>query len=267
MSYPIRLALSGSGFLAPIHVGAICALLDNDFDIVEVAGTSGGSIAAALLATGKSSSQLKQVSLEPLPADILSFNLTALFQQGYCTGEVMHKWLLSTIGDETFKDVNIPLHIVATDINAGSAYEFNKVSTPSTYLYDACRASASIPFVYSPAKVNGIKYCDGGMAVNLPIKYLIEDSIPRLGIRVISGSSSGKTDTLLEYAGQCLNTLLDADEDNLAQWAIESKATVLPVDASPYSFLNCTLTQEQKLELFNRGYNAVIPHIKSLQLH
>jgi hypothetical protein len=61
----------------------------------------------------------------------------------------------------------------------------------------------------------------------------------------------------LRYAGQCINTLLDADEDNLAQWATQAKAAVIPVDASPYSFLNCTMALEQKLDLFNRGYDSV----------
>ena len=46
----VRLAFSGSGFLAPIHAGAACAFLDAGVQIVEVAGTSGGSIAAALIA-------------------------------------------------------------------------------------------------------------------------------------------------------------------------------------------------------------------------
>jgi NTE family protein len=253
----IRLALSGSGFLAPIHIGAICALMDNGVEIIEIAGTSGGSIAAALVAIGKTSQQLKSIALEPLPDGILAFNFRAMFAQGYCTGDVMHQWLLDVIGDSTFAATKIPVSIIATDIDAGEAFEFDAVTTPTVALYDACRASASIPFIYSPAIIGNTKYCDGGMCENLPVKYLVDDAVPRLAIRVMSGNSSHKTDTLLRYAGQCINTLLDADEDNLAQWATQAKAAVIPVDASPYSFLNCTMALEQKLDLFNRGYDSV----------
>ena len=261
----VRLALSGSGYLAPIHVGAICAILDSGIEIVEIAGTSGGSIAAALVATGKTSQQMKNIAMEPLPADILAFNLRALFSNGYCTGDVMHQWLLDVIGNCTFKDAKIPVHIIATDIKAGTAFEFDQAFTPDVFLYDACRASASIPFIYSPAKVDSVTYLDGGMCENLPVKYLIEDSIPRMAIRVMSGNSTGKIDTILDYAGQCINTLLDADEDNLAAWARETKATVIPVDASPYSFLNCTMTLEQKLDLFKRGYDATISALATMR--
>ena len=45
----VRVAFSGSGFLAPIHAGAVCGMLDSEKSILEVAGTSGGSIAAALV--------------------------------------------------------------------------------------------------------------------------------------------------------------------------------------------------------------------------
>ena len=262
----VRLALSGSGFLAPIHVGAICALMDKGVDIVEIAGTSGGSIAAALVGAGKTAQQLHDIALAALPDGILKFNIQAPFAQGYSTGDVMHQWLLDTIGPVTFAQSKVPIHIIATDINEGKPHEFNAVSTPDVAIHDACRASASIPFIYAPAKVNSIKLVDGGLVENLPVKYLIEDEIPRFGIRVMSGKSSGNTGSILSYAGQCLNTLLDADENNLAAWATETKAIIIPVDASPYSFLDCSMTLPQKIDLYTRGYSAVTEVLLAMQI-
>ena len=63
---PIRLAFSGSGYLAGIHAGAACAVLDYGYDIVEVAGTSGGSICAAAVAVGMKQDGLKALAMAKL---------------------------------------------------------------------------------------------------------------------------------------------------------------------------------------------------------
>jgi len=252
----IRLALSGSGFLAPIHAGAICAFMDASVQIVEIAGTSGGSIAAALVASGKTSAQIKAASLADLPEDILTFNPLALPQQGYSTGNSLVRWLHKTIGPATFGEESIPCTIMATDINEGKEYKFDSKGTPGVQLADACRASASVPFVYVPANVNGTKLIDGGVCCNIPVDKLVVDSVPRIGIEVVDGTPAGATTTFLKLAAQCLSTLMASNEDNLTEWAKQTGATILLVNATPYGFLNPALDPQEKTDLFNRGYSA-----------
>ena len=253
----IRLAFSGSGYLAPVHAGAICAFMDEGVQIIEVAGTSGGSIAASLVASGMSYRQIKAAALGDLPAGIVSYNPLELFREGLNTGDVLHGWLRSLFGDRTINNAVVPITIMATDINAGCSFVFNSKETPEVLLSDACRASASVPIVYVPAEVDGKKLTDGGMCCNIPVDQLILDDVPRFGIEVKDGAPTGTTDSMIGLIEQCLSTMLSSNEANLTAWARQTGAKIIPVDATPYGFLNASLTLDQKTELFDRGYKAV----------
>lgn len=253
----VRLALSGSGFLAPIHAGAICAFMDSGVQIVEVAGTSGGSIAAALVASGKTSAQIRDIALAPIPAGIMRFQPWSLLRKGINDGGVMHRWLQDTIGAATLEQASVPCTIIATDIDAGAPAVFTRESAPSLALADACRASASVPGVWVPFDINGRPHADGGMVDNLPANRLAVDNIPRIGIDVQDGSTAGSSATLLGYVKQCLGTMLASSEVNVMSWAKATGATIIPVTATPYGFLDAKLPDTARADLFSRGYNAV----------
>ncbi len=253
-----KVAFSGAGVLGRIHCGAICAFMDLGITITEVAGTSAGSIAAALVACEKTSDEIRAIALADLPGGILGYEPLAIFSQGYNSGKIFLKYCQSIFGDVRFSNLNIPLTIVATDINGGGAYRFSNKDTPDVLLSDACRASSSVPFFFSPHFVNGIKLLDGGMCQNVPVDQLSKDDTPRLGIEVMHGVVVGTTKTLIGLAGQSVTTMLASNEGNLTAWAQETGAKILQVNADPYSFMSPSLTLEQKTDLFERGYDAVI---------
>jgi len=142
----IRLALSGSGFLAPIHAGAICALLDKNIEIVEVAGTSGGAIIACSIATMRNQEDLLKMALEDTPNGLMSYQPTAILKQGFNNGSILKNWLDQKLGNICFSNVSLPLKIVATDINNACPYILSQQTTPDVKLSDACRASSSLAF-------------------------------------------------------------------------------------------------------------------------
>ncbi|MDE2097803.1 MAG: patatin-like phospholipase family protein [Patescibacteria group bacterium] len=252
----VRLAFSGSGFLAPIHAGAICALMDQGVDIVEVAGTSGGSIAAALVAAGFTSKGIKELTLSDLPSDILSFDLLALWGQGINDGSSLLGWLEDALGDVTFTSSKVPITIMATDIDNGIAYRLARDTASGTTLAEACRASASVPFIFQPFHLNGVKCVDGGVCCNMPLDQLVLDHVPQVGIEVMDGSTKGSTSTLIGFAKQCLSSMLASNEANLVAWGKMFDAKVIQIDAMPYGFLDASLSSEAKLDLFSRGYKA-----------
>jgi NTE family protein len=252
----LRIAFSGSGFLAPIFAGFSFYLLESNVTIVEVAGTSGGSIMSALLASGKTSSEIKQTALGDIPRGVLDWQPSVLFKYGINGGQVLQNWLDSVLGDCTFNDAVMPITIMATDIDNGCSFRFSKDTTPNIRLADACRASASVPFIWTPAIVANKKLVDGGMCCNIPVDQLVIDSVPRVGVEVIDGTPSGSTDKFADYLKQCLSTLLGSNENNLIAWAKQTGATIVPVDANPYGFLDPELPALAKLSLFDRGYNA-----------
>ena len=57
----VDLVLSGGGVLGIGHVGAVSVLDERGFEFQRIAGTSAGSIVAALLAAGMSSAQLHEL--------------------------------------------------------------------------------------------------------------------------------------------------------------------------------------------------------------
>lgn len=258
----VRIALSGSGFLAPIHAGAVCAFMDAGVEIIEVAGTSGGSIVAAIVAAGMDQTQIKARALAQVPRGILSYQPFAIMRKAMNNGSVLQDWLDSAIGECVMGAAKIPITIMATDIEGGCGAEFSDKQTPHIRLSDACRASAAVPFVYSPKRLLGRDYVDGGVVCNIPTDKLIDDGIPRIGIQVDDGSSRGDASTLIGFAKQCIGTLLSANENNLIAWASETGAAIIPVKAAPYGFLDPNLPRAAKEDLFNRGYEAVTKFLK-----
>lgn len=257
----IRVAFSGSGFLAPIHAGAICAFMDAGCQIIEVAGTSGGSIAAALVASGMGYSQIKYAALSDLPEGICDYHVLELMHEGLNDGEVLLCWLKALFGDRTFENAVVPITVMATDIDHHQAKRFNAKETPDVLLSEACRASASVPVIYKPFEIDGITLLDGGMCQNIPVNQLTDDPVPRFGIEVMDSGGAVKTD-FIGRLESCLSTMLASNEDNLAVWAKQTGATIIPVSADPFGFLDAKLPRTAKEELFKRGYDAVIAALK-----
>ncbi|MFV9873841.1 MAG: patatin-like phospholipase family protein [Rickettsia conorii subsp. raoultii] len=63
------------------------------------------------------------------------------------------------------------LVITATQQETSELTIFNSFDTPNVEIALACRASASIPLVFKPVKIDGKKYIDGGYRDNIPTKY------------------------------------------------------------------------------------------------
>lgn len=75
--------------------------------------------------------------------------------------------LLHIIEPTKFKD----LVVTATNKTTGELTIFDARNTPDVEIAIACRASASIPVVFEPVEINGVKYVDGGYRDNVPQKY------------------------------------------------------------------------------------------------
>ena len=255
----IRIAFSGSGFLNPVHAGAICAILDNNIEIVEAVGTSGGALIASCISLNRKQDYYKALAMKDLPNGITNYEPSALFHQGYNSGNILKKFIHSEIGDVKISDLMIPIKIVATDVDNGIPYIFSQETTPDILLLDACRASCSIPFFYSPYYVNGIKFIDGGATNNFGIDLLTVDNIPRFGISIDVQNKKGDTSTLLSYATQFLNIIRHDGEYLTREHASKMGISMIKINIDDHtSPFDSNFTIEQKQELFEKGYYAVL---------
>jgi NTE family protein len=103
MPIPIRIALSGSGFRLPAHVGALKAVLDADYKPVEISATSGGAIVASFYAAGISLTDMQELALTMDWSPMMRFSpWTLLTKQALCDGDALLDLLTKHTEGKTF---------------------------------------------------------------------------------------------------------------------------------------------------------------------
>ncbi len=255
-------AFSGSGFLAPIHAGAAAAILDSGNQIVEVAGTSGGSIVAGAMGIGMKSADLKNLALNTSFHGLLHPDFLGLLSnKALCSGDALLELLNSIFKGALLGGTNIPCHIVSTHVEAGASYVFNPETDPATEIALACRASAAVPFIYAPVKYKGMTLVDGGVINNIPVDRLTAQGTIRIGIDVAE-SSKYSTEGVFDYASSLIGMMLSANENSHEALGIATGAHILAVPTQEW-FLNTNLSTEQKQTLYQAGYDHVTEFLKT----
>jgi NTE family protein len=165
-SNKVSLVLSSGGARGIAHISIIESLLKEGYDIVEISGTSIGSLVAAFYACGKLDKFKKWIlKLDKIKTfSLMDFTVS---QSGIIKGDKVFSSLKKIIPDEKIENLKIPISIIATDI-----FNNKEVVIRSGSMYDAIRASCSIPGLVKPYSLNGVDYVDGGVLNPLPINKL-----------------------------------------------------------------------------------------------
>jgi NTE family protein len=167
----VGLVLGSGGPRGWAHTGAIEALEEANISISCIAGSSIGSYVGAIYASGSLSS-LKDFVTRMDGKKVFSYFDIVLPRSGLLNGTKRLKELFSSHTDVTdFSNLNIPVAMVATDLETGG-----KVVLNSGSLLQALRATMSIPGVFAPARIKNRWLVDGGVVD--PADALIQ---PRLG--------------------------------------------------------------------------------------
>lgn len=259
MSRPIRVALSGSGTKAPAHVGALAAIEDAGFEIVELAGTSGGALCAALYACGMKAPALHQLIMEMDWAPLMAVSpWSILTGKGYCSGNALLKFMTAQTGGKTFADLEIDLTIMASDVSSEVPYRFDRELTPGIPVALAGRASASIPIVFAPVLIKNAVLMDGGLVVNLPVDLLEVDSIPRLGVELTSQCEpfAPGHHSLNKIVPHLIDLMIQSTEDAHIELGKLKGAQVIQVDTSFASPLDRKMVRATRERLYENGYTA-----------
>lgn len=161
----VGLALGGGAARGFAHVGVIQVLEEAGIKPSLVAGTSAGSLVAALYASGRNGAQLQQVALEMDEAAFADWTLP-LFNRGMLRGEALARYVNTQVGSKLIENMALPLGIVATDLATGQGVLFQRGDTGT-----AVRASSAVPAVFLPVKVGAREYVDGGLVSPVPVRY------------------------------------------------------------------------------------------------
>ena len=162
----VALVLSSGGARGLAHIGAIEELQRQGFRITSVAGCSMGALVGGMYAAGRLP-DFKQWMFDLDRSKMwqltdLSLSLTHLMK-----GERVIEAMKDVVPDVNIEELALPYCAVATDWETGREVVFRSGS-----LYDAIRASISMPAVFSPVKRDGMILVDGGVFNPLPLNQV-----------------------------------------------------------------------------------------------
>jgi NTE family protein len=218
----IGLALGGGAARGFAHVGVIQVLEEAGIRPNLVAGTSAGSLVAAIYASGKTGAQLQQVAETMEEVAIADWSLQ-IFSRGALRGEALARYVNTQVNSRLIENMPLPLGIVATDLNTGVESLFQRGDTGT-----AVRASSAVPAVFQPVRISGRDYVDGGLVSPVPVRaarkmgadlvIAVDISSPPEG-----NLTGGTLDILLQtfsIMGKSINTFELKDADVLVRPAL-----------------------------------------------
>ena len=162
----VALVLAGGGARGVAHIGAIEELERQGFEISAVAGTSMGALVGGVYASGY---------LEPFKEwmraldkyKVFSLVDFALSTEGLVKGDRVMEAMKELVPDVQIERMPVPFAAVAADLLTG-----DEVVLDSGGLYDAIRASISIPSVFRPVNplpLNRVRREEGDLLVAVDV--------------------------------------------------------------------------------------------------
>lgn len=176
LEHKLGLVLSGGGAKGAAHIGVIKAMQERGIRPTIVSGTSAGAIIGAMYCGGYDA----EVMLD-------FFSNTPIFRPSYYTwkkpgiinSEVFKQVFLKLFPDNSFEKLNLPLHIVATDITLARQKVFS-----SGELITPLLASASFPVLFAPLEIGDSLFSDGGILNNFPTDLIRQDCMTLIGVNI-----------------------------------------------------------------------------------
>lgn len=167
MKKDVALVLSSGGPRGWAYIGAIEELISRGYRISSVAGTSIGSLVGGIFAAGK----LEDVKEWLFTLDawkVFSLMDISLSKNHIVKGDKVIAAIKEIVPDVNIEDLTIPFRAVAADLYTGEEVVFDKGP-----LFDAVRASISIPSLFRPVKYGFRTLVDGGIVNTMPIDKVV----------------------------------------------------------------------------------------------
>lgn len=192
MGKNVALVLGSGGARGLAHIGAIEALEERSYTITSIAGCSMGSIIAGMYAAG----QLKEAKEWFLSVDkqliLRMMDINLLSGNSLVKGQRIIQELEKVVPDRPIEKLNIPCSIIASDMMNTEEVVFRSGS-----LFEAVRASISIPLFFQPVQIGKRLLIDGGILNPLPLHIIDRTEGDILVAMDISGKDSMPLDNTM----------------------------------------------------------------------
>ncbi len=163
----IALALSSGGARGLAHIGVIEELEAQGYHITSMAGCSMGALIGGVYAAGKLEEfrdWMKTIDKKKM-LELTDFSLSL---NHLVKGTRIIKAIMEFVPDVRIEDLPIPYCAVATDWISGREVVIDKGS-----LFEAIRASISLPTFYEPVRRDGMILIDGGVVNPIPMNRVL----------------------------------------------------------------------------------------------
>lgn len=240
-SYNIGYALSGGFIKGFAHLGVMQALQEHDIKPDIISGVSAGALAGAFYADGNE------------PYRVLDYfsghkfqDLTKLVipKTGLFSLVEFIDFLKTNLKAQKMEELKTPLIITATDLDHGRSMHFHKGS-----IAERVAASCCMPVMFTPVKIGGTHYVDGGLLMNLPVSTLRNECEKVVAVNVSPLMAEKYKMNIVSIAMRSYHFMFRANtfpERENCDLLIE-----------PYNLEGYSNTELEKAEeIFGQGYNT-----------
>jgi NTE family protein len=159
----VSLVLGSGGARGLAHIGVIHWLEESGFKIASIVGCSIGALIGGTYAAGKLD-EFEQWVRAIRRVDIVAFLDLSWGKSGLVKGDRIINTLVDLVGEQLIEDLPIQYTAVATDVKGQK-----EIWIKSGRLFDAIRASMSVPLLFTPFRYKGVDLIDGGVLNPVPI--------------------------------------------------------------------------------------------------
>lgn len=176
---PTAFVLGGGGVLGAVEVGMLRALFEKDITPDLVLGTSVGALNGAMVARDPTPGVIARLTElwkgVAESRDVYGDRRLRTVRRAVRTGTHIYsakrlkERLLDEFGDTLIEDLPVRFQACAASIERAAEHWFD-----SGPLVDAVVASAAVPGLLPPARVDGQHYLDGGIVNSIPLGRAVQ---------------------------------------------------------------------------------------------
>lgn len=243
-------------------------------NIDNIYGVSIGSVFGLIYLLNYTYIEMLEVALTKQFVNLIDIKIMDfLGEYGLDSGNKIIDWLKQLMIDknvnpditlsEFYIKTNINLHIITTNLNKYTEFDFNHIITPDVKVIDAIRMSISIPLVFTYKKYLNDIHVDGCLINNYPIE-MIKNKNNVLGFKLVTDNQEDTHNTynIQSYVYNIFNCLNVQKEKYTTGLKKYNKYTVCINTENLNSGLNFNLKANERYQLIQNGYDALDKFIK-----
>ncbi|OQP50322.1 hypothetical protein A4H97_00295 [Niastella yeongjuensis] len=245
------IVLSGGGVRGFAHLGLLQALEELQIQPYAISGVSAGAIVGALYAAGHTPHKILDLLKNNSYFGWSSFLLN---KDGLFSMKVLRKALQTLIPIDSFESLDKNLYITATDLANNETVTFSKGP-----LVEPVIASASVPVIFEPVRINDHILVDGGLLNNFPVEPLENICDQLIGSYVNNipkGLDNGKRIGKMHMIEKCFHMAISP--------VVYSKAERVDLFLEPDLHEFGMFDVNKADQIYETGYNTAMKHKNQL---